>query len=136
MPEPAQLEYETAGIAVLLVVGAVSVPLAAVIAVPFPGVRASWVFVGLMGAVVVWPALAERWQNGATGADEGATDEAATGEGHLLDVALVDWANALVGTTCSRCEDEITYVPLGTTDGPSEHRIACGCTVIESTARS
>jgi hypothetical protein len=42
------------------------------------------------------------------------------------------WANARVGDACPMCGVEIEYTPLGMADGQSQHRVECGCTVIES----
>lgn len=55
--------------------------------------------------------------------------------GCILEVDLLDWANEWVGKQCLRCEAEVKYVPLGVTDGRSDHRIECDCTVIETSGR-
>jgi len=55
--------------------------------------------------------------------------------GCIPEVDFLDWANEWVGKQCLRCESEIRHVPLGVTDGRSDHRIECDCTVIETSGR-
>jgi hypothetical protein len=50
----------------------------------------------------------------------------------ILGSEFATWANARVGDTCPMCGAEIEYTPLGMKDGQSAHRVACGCTAIES----
>ena len=133
--------YELAGVAFVIVAAVASMALAAVLSPLFPWLDAPWVFVVVTAGVIGWGALFGRLSPGAIleGATGDGSDDGGDGDGPedvgVLDVALVDWANALVGTRCLRCEDEITYVPLGVTDGRSKHRIECGCTIIESVAK-
>ena len=56
--------------------------------------------------------------------------------GCLPEVDLLNWANDLVGTVCLRCETEIAYHSLGSTNGQREHRVECDCTLIESVAKT
>lgn len=58
-----------------------------------------------------------------------------TDDGCVLDVDLLNQANEWVGKRCLRCGNEVEYTSLGTTEGQSEHRIECGCTVIGSMAK-
>jgi len=50
----------------------------------------------------------------------------------VLGSEFATWANERVGDTCPMCAGEIEYTPLGMAGGQSQHRVECGCTVIES----
>lgn len=53
---------------------------------------------------------------------------------HALGPEFLTWANERTGGICPLCEVEIEYTPLGTNNEQTEHRIECGCTVIECQA--
>lgn len=120
-----RLKYEGAGILVLIGTGIATVLADAVVSVFLPDVTGGLVFL-LIAAVVFGATVVADYSSGTQGASADPAD------GGILDVDLVNWANARVGTECLRCETEIEYYPLGTTEGQSEHRIECGCTVIHS----
>ena len=148
MDDSPAVEYEVPGVLLVFAGGAAAVVLSVVLSPLLGRLDAGWLFVGLVVLAVAWARFgdgrhawgprgerAER-EPAAADATEAASDaqddEPADDEALLLDVALLDWGNALVGTECARCEEEITYVSLRSTEGASDHRIACGCTRIEA----
>ena len=156
MSAPLSLRTEASGVATLLAVGLVAAVLGAVVGPLVPHVDGAWVFVALVVLVLAWPRYVDAPETAGgdvtdagdqdpvdeTGgveeddlvdgevATEVSADEAVSAG--PLDIELVDWANGLVGTTCARCEEEITYANLRATDTRSDHRLACGCTVVEA----
>lgn len=124
MTDTSQLGHERSGIAFIVLVGLAAMVISTLLSPIVPWARGAWVFVALVAIAFAWPAISAR-----ADAPDGSDGDV------MLDVGLLDWANALVGTTCLRCEEEINYIPLGMTEGRSEHRIECGCTLIESTAK-
>lgn len=128
--------YEVPGVVFVFVAGAVAIIISALLTPLLGKLDTGWLFVGVAGVALAWALLTE---GSASPTDEREVEvveedtaaEEDDGE-HILDVALLDWANALVGTECARCEEEITYVSLRSAEGASDHRIACGCTRIEA----
>lgn len=45
------------------------------------------------------------------------------------------WMKDRTGASCPQCDEGIEHTELGD-DGKSEHRLECGCTVIECRAKS
>lgn len=133
-------EYEVPGIALLFVAGAVAVLVSAAETPVLGELGTGWLFVGFVAVVVGWArltgpsAIESPHEEPGDGAVEGTAvvDDSNESEGHILDVALLDWANGLVGTTCARCDEEISYANLRSTEGGSDHRVSCGCTRIEA----
>lgn len=126
MTVKSRLKYEAAGVIFLVGTGIAAVVADPVLSLLLPELTV-WILFLVIAAVLLG---ATTLAHDSGGTPETAVDPAGTG---ILDVDLVDWANARVGTECLRCETEIKYYPLGTTEGQSEHRIECGCTIIHST---
>lgn len=154
MPTTPSLRDEASGVATLLAVGLVAAVLGALVGPVVPHVDGAWVFVALVVLVLAWPRYVEGPTTGGDGATEprgppagariadaaddvpqdvaGEPADDESGSVGPLDIELVNWANGLVGTTCARCEEEISYANLRATDARSNHRLACGCTVVEA----
>lgn len=122
MNVPAKYEDEYAGLIVVIYIGIATTVITALVAPVFEWISGPWLFVLLTTVVLGGASLLQQ------------TEEIPPDDEVVLSVELLDWANQLVGLTCVRCEDEIKFVPLSTEEGHSEHRIECGCTVIQSSA--